>query len=301
MSAKPLEIPADLPRLAPRDAESYKYDYGRVLLVGGSLGMTGAISLSGMAALRSGAGLVSVAVPKPCLPIVAQFEPSYMTAGLPADADGRFSSAARAEIETLAEKATAIGCGPGSGRSHDLAALIPHLYTSFEAPAVFDADALWALAEHRDVLERAAGLRVLTPHGGEFRRLLEEDAPKDRGELEDAAVQFAKRYSLVLVLKGQHTLVTDGQQAWHNTTGNPGMATGGTGDVLTGVITALMGQKLSSYDAARLGVFVHGLAGDLAAEEQGEVSLIASDLLRFLPAAFQRVGSSTPARSAIGF
>ncbi len=291
MTAKPVDVPADLPRLSARSNESSKYDYGRALLVGGSLGMTGAISLSGMAALRSGAGLVSVAVPRPCLPIVAQFEPSYMTAGLPADDDGRFSSAARAEILTLAEKATAIGCGPGLGRSHDLAALVPHLYTGFEAPAVFDADALWALAEHRDVLDRAAGPRVLTPHGGEFRRLLGADAPQDRGPLEEAAAKLALRCGLVLVLKGHHTLVTDGQQTWHNTTGNPGMATGGTGDVLTGVITALIGQGLSLFDAARLGVFVHGLAGDLAAAELGQVSLIASDLLRFLPAGFEKVGS----------
>jgi NAD(P)H-hydrate epimerase len=173
--------------------------------------------------------------------------------------------------------------------------LVPHLYTGIEAPAVFDADALWALAEHRDVLDRAAGPRVLTPHAGEFRRLLGADAPNDRLELEHAAAQLAVHCRLILVLKGHHTLVTDGQQMWHNTTGNPGMATGGTGDVLTGVITALIGQGLSPFDAARLGVFVHGLAGDLAADELGQVSLIASDLLRFLPAAFRAVGGGQQA------
>lgn len=292
MARSRLAIPADLPRLTARAADAHKNDFGHALLVGGSVGMTGAICLSSTAALRSGAGLVHVAVPRPCLPIVASYEPSYMTAGFASDDAGRFSSAARPEIIHLAERATSVGCGPGLGRSPDLVALVHALYTSFECPAVFDADALNALSEHADVLDRPPAPRVLTPHPGELMRLLKLEAKLARDELERRATQLALDAGVVVVLKGHRTLITDGQRAFHNSTGNPGMATGGTGDVLTGIIAALLSQFESPLDAARLGVFVHGLAGDLAAAELGQVSLVASDLLRFLPAAWQKLPSA---------
>jgi NAD(P)H-hydrate epimerase len=144
------------------------------------------------------------------------------------------------------------------------------------------------LAEHQESLSDPGGPRVWTPHPGEFRRFVGPE-PLAREQLEERCVSLARSMRSVMVLKGHETLITDGKRSFHNTTGNPGMATGGCGDVLTGLITALICQGLSPLDAARLGVHLHGLAGDLAAAELGEVAMIASDLLRFLPRAFQRM------------
>ncbi len=278
----------DLPRLPKREPASHKGDFGSALLIGGSRGMAGAISLSGMAALRGGAGLVRIAAPCACQDVVAGFEPSYMTVGLPCDDAGRISLSAR---DTLAEScniATTVGCGPGLGRSAELEELVCWLYTSLGQTAIFDADALNALASRPDVLSRPGGPRIITPHPGEFRRLLGDKGKPSaaREELEQDASRLAARCGIVVVLKGHQTLITDGARQAHNATGNPGMATGGTGDVLTGLTTALAGQHLSPFDAARLAAHIHGLAGDLAAEELGQVSMIASDLIRWLPAAF---------------
>lgn len=285
---KPIE---PLPRLAKRDPEGHKGDYGRALLIGGSRGMAGAIGLAGIACLRSGAGLVRVAVPDSVLDAVSTYEPSLMTSALP-DVDGRIAAAAREALAPLLKTATAVACGPGLSRSEELDELVAWLYTTLPQPAVFDADALNALAAQPDALRKPGGPRILTPHPGEFARLSGTNGTvveTDRAQMEARAVQLAALWGVVIVLKGHRTLVTDGRQRSHNTTGNPGMATGGAGDVLTGVTTALLCQRLEPYDAARLATHVHGLAGDLAAAELGEVSLIASDLLRFLPAAFRQV------------
>lgn len=279
----------DLPRLPPRLPDSHKGDFGQALLIGGSPGMAGAVSLAGMAALRSGAGLVRLAVPLVCQDSVAGFEPSYMTAALPADEAGRISLAARDTLAQLTEPATAVGCGPGLGRSDELTELVGWLYTSLKQPAVFDADALNALARQPDVLERPGGPRLLTPHPGEFQRLTGAREKLARDDAERQATALAGRCRVAVLLKGHRTFITDGEQTARNNTGNPGMATGGTGDVLTGISTALLAQHLSCFDAARFAAHVHGLAGDLAAAELGEASLIASDLVRYLPAAFRQV------------
>jgi NAD(P)H-hydrate epimerase len=170
------------------------------------------------------------------------------------------------------------------GRSFDLDQLVLRLYQEIDKPMVFDADALNALAAEPEVLVHPGGPRVLTPHPGEFARLIGRKLELDVRN--DAAVELAARCGIVVVLKGHHTLTTDGGHRALNTTGNPGMATGGCGDVLTGLITALICQHLDLFDAARLGVHLHGLAGDLAAEDLGEVSLIAGDLIQYLPEAF---------------
>lgn len=277
-----------LPQLPSRQPDSHKGDFGSALLVGGSRGMAGAVAMSGMAALRGGAGLVRLAVPLVCQDVVASFEPSYMTVGLPADNAGRISLAGRELIAEQIERATAIGCGPGLGRSADLDEIVVWLYCEAKMPGVFDADALNALATRPDALRRPGGPRVLTPHPGEFQRLIGASTRFAREELERQAVRLADEAGIVVLLKGHHTLITDGRQQAHNSTGNPGMATGGTGDILTGLTTALLCQHLAAFDAARLAAQLHGVAGDLAAEEQGQVSMIASDLLRWLPAAFKR-------------
>jgi NAD(P)H-hydrate epimerase len=275
----------DLPRLPHRPPESHKGDFGLALVVGGCRGMSGAVTMAGMAALRGGAGLVRLAVPEPCLDTVARFEPSYMTVPLPADPQGRIALAARQGIVAAAKTATVVGCGPGLGRSLGLTALTVWLYAHLPKPMVIDADGLNALATRRDTLARPIAPRILTPHPGEFARLLGA-ARVPAGECESAAVDLARRWGVVLVVKGHRTFITDGVHRAVNTTGNPGMATGGSGDVLTGLITALACQGLTPFDAARLGVFLHGLAGDLAVKELGQEALIASDLIRFLPQAF---------------
>lgn len=280
-----------LPSLPPRKPDSHKGDYGRVLLIGGSQGMAGAIALSGMAALRSGAGLVKLATANSCQAIVASFEPSAMTIGLAADEHGRISEVALPTIIEAAKEATVVACGPGLGRSNGLMQVVAWLYQNISQPLVLDADALTLVAREGSILAKAAGPRILTPHPGEFARLLRKQSftPSEREKL---AREFAREKKLVLVLKGHHTVISDGTRTAINHTGNPGMATGGTGDVLTGVITAIVGQGLQPYDAARLGVHVHGLAGDLAAAELGQVSLIASDLVACLPRAWKSLAGA---------
>jgi len=285
-------INSDLPRLPARSPDSHKGDYGRAVLVGGSAGMAGAIALAGMATLRGGAGLVQLAVPRGSQAVVASFEPSYMTVALPEDSEGRIAFVAVGELLGTAERATALACGAGLGRSAELTRLVIELYRDVKSPMIFDADALNALAELPDTLEHGGGPRILTPHPLEFARLLGRQSAIEPAEREPLARQFAQRTGTVVVLKGHRTVITDGQQSALNTTGNPGMATGGTGDVLTGIITALLCQGMSPFDAARLGAHLHGLAGDLAAAKFGQPSMIARDLITFLPNAMR---SAAPA------
>jgi ADP-dependent NAD(P)H-hydrate dehydratase len=278
-----------LPALRPREAESHKGDFGRALLVGGSRGMSGAISLAGQAALRSGAGLVTLAVPRCVLDVVASIEPSYMTTPL-IDADDHIEQAAGEAILGLAQSATAVALGPGLGRRANLTELVTELYDKIDKPMVVDADALFALAERQAALTKPGGPRILTPHPGEFARIA--GSLPEGNQRAIAAAELARRDgqgTTIVVLKGHNTVVTDGLRFSINLTGNPGMATGGSGDVLTGMITALLCQGLEPFDAARLGVHVHGLAGDLASEQLGQVSLIASDLIHYLPQAFRAV------------
>ncbi len=282
-----MNVPSDptLPSLPPRPSDAHKGTFGTALIIGGSRGMTGAVALAGMAAGRGGAGLVRLAVADRCLETVAGHEPSYMTAALPDDADGRITAEAHERIVELARSATVVAIGPGLGRSPDLDRLVALLYQGLALPMVCDADALNALSTKPELFCQHAGPRVLTPHPGEFARLVGRQYPGE--EREAAARELAGRCQIVIVLKGHRTFVTDGRRHWHNSTGNPGMATGGSGDSLTGLITALACQGLEPYEAARLGVYLHGLAGDLAAKELGEVSLIASDIVSYLPEALK--------------
>jgi ADP-dependent NAD(P)H-hydrate dehydratase len=289
-----------IPKLAPRPPDSHKGTFGHALLIGGSRGMAGAISLAGMAALRSGAGLVTIATADNCLDTVAGFEASYMTVPLASDAEGRIAKAAQSKIAELAARCTTIGCGPGMQRSADIDQLVAWLYQDSLQTMIVDADALNALSAQRDILSTHAGARIVTPHPGEFARLLgiEKLDPNERMQ---RATEFAEQNNIVVVLKGHRTIVTDGERTYVNETGNPGMATGGCGDVLTGTITALAGQQLTlpgqgltPFQAAQLGVHIHGRAGDLAAAAHGETSLIASDLVRCLPEAFKWLTNHQP-------
>jgi NAD(P)H-hydrate epimerase len=283
----------DVPNLPRRQPDTHKGDYGRALLVGGSRGMSGAISLAGMAALRGGAGLVTLAVPDRCLETVAGFEPCYMTLPVPCDERGYLTLDALPAIQSAAGQATCVALGPGLGRTPGITQLVTELYTSLACPLVLDADGLNALSSAVRGFVGAAGPRILTPHPGEFRRIVAacRGADGDEGDEgdESLALQLAEELGAVIVLKGHRTLVTDGRLQYHNQSGNPGMATGGSGDILTGLITALVCQGLSGYDAARLGVWVHGRAGDLTALRLGQVGMMARDLLDDLPLALCEV------------
>lgn len=278
-----------LPQLPKRAADSHKGDYGRVLVVGGSRGMAGAVALAGKAALRSGAGLVTLAVPRSIQATVASFEPSYMTLSFGDLDDYSLRGEDVDDMLQAADKMTAIALGPGLGSAPYSAQLVHELFSRIELPMVVDADGLNALAQDLGLVESTTAPRILTPHPGEFQRLTGERSAVDRAERAKQAAAFCHRDTAgqtIVVLKGHQSIVTDGQQYSINTTGNAGMATGGTGDCLTGVIAALLAQGLSAWEAARLGVHLHGLAGDLAAAVLGQTSLIASDLIDFLPRAF---------------
>lgn len=280
----------------PRDRHGHKGDFGRVLLVGGSRGMGGAIALSAMAALRTGSGLVSVFLPDRCLETVASFDPCLMTLPAADTAKGEFAPAAAQQVLQRIHGVNAIGIGPGMGTGPGSVLVVRRLAQQSAVPRVFDADALNILA--RDLQGHdppaasrpamLAGPAVLTPHPGELQRLTGVSA-KDRGRQIEAAAELATRLAVVVVLKGAQSLVTDGHTRWFNTTGNPGMATGGTGDCLTGIITSLLGQRLPPLAAAQLGTFLHGRAGDLAAETLGEPGMTARDLLSHLPEAIRSI------------
>lgn len=276
-----------VPSLPPRSPDAHKGDFGRVLVIAGSRGMSGAAALCASAALRAGAGLVKAAVPAEILPIVASHNPCYMTVALPSDGAGHLTHAAHATLLGLCEAHDVVAIGPGLGQTHDLSLLVLELIEKVTKPMVIDADGSNALVGHVYRMKAGAAPRIITPHPGEFARLLGVDTKTVQARRQELAVQVAAERGLIVVLKGHDTIVTDGRRVYANTTGNPGMATGGAGDVLTGLIAALVGQGLAPFEAAQLGVYLHGLAGDLARDQIGETSLIATDLLDFLPAAFR--------------
>lgn len=277
----------NIPRLKPRAVDSHKGNFGKVCIIAGSVGMSGAAALVGRAALRAGAGLVRVATPKSVLPIVASIEPSFTTIPLAEDPEGRISKKALNDILAATSENDVLAFGCGVGVSTQVRYVLENLIREEGLRLVIDADGLNNLCKIKswpDILNANA---ILTPHPGEMKRLwnglCREELPDDR---KDQAAELARRTKTVVVLKGAGTVVTDAEKLYVNQTGNPGMATAGSGDVLTGVITALAGQGMSNFDAAVCGVYVHGLAGDIAAEELGQVSLIATDIIDALPAAF---------------
>lgn len=290
MATVELELVTRLPVLPARPADSNKGTFGRVLVVAGSRGMSGAAVLCASAVLRGGAGLVFVAVPADILPIVAAANPCYLTVPLPHDEQGRLTVAAREELLAQCRSQDVIAFGPGLGRGAAITELALAVLTECQTPLVLDADGLNAMQGHVAALKNRSGPLILTPHPGEFARLLGTDIANVQAHRQELAVRFASEHGVILVLKGHGTIVTDGRRVYTNTTGNPGMATGGTGDILTGLIAALLGQKMEPFAAAQLGVHLHGLAGDLARDELGEVSLIASDLLEYLPSVFRSLG-----------
>jgi ADP-dependent NAD(P)H-hydrate dehydratase / NAD(P)H-hydrate epimerase len=274
-------------QLAARAVDSNKGTYGRVLIIGGSRGKTGAASMAGQAALRAGAGLVTVAAPQSVLPIIAASMPELMTEGLEETNAGTI---ANQSVSGLMKDKTVVAIGPGLTTVPETSAFVRRVGSECRSQMVIDADGLNALVG----FEGDLGGAVLTPHPGEMARLIEKNIQHVTSNRLEVASDFAKRRNAYVVLKGYRTVVaTPDGSVYINPTGNPGMATGGTGDILTGMIAGVLAQEhLGSFiERLCLAVYLHGLAGDLAADEVGEESLVATDLLRFLPKAWETIGA----------
>ncbi len=267
--------------MLPRPKNAHKGDFGRVLALAGSVGYSGAAVFCASAAVRGGAGLTRLGVPERIWNQVAAQVPECMCFPLPCDAEGRISAEAFPWIREEAEKADVCVCGPGLGRSAGLENLIGMLM-SFKTPLVLDADGINNKRGH--ILNCPL---VLTPHEGEFTRM---GGDMSTGR-EAGGRAFAEENPCVLVLKGHETLVfAPGEETRRNTTGGPGLAKGGSGDVLAGLIAALAAQGLSLFDAASAGVYLHGLAGDICEKEMGERGMTAGDLLQTIPKALRQTG-----------
>lgn len=271
-----------LPVLSDRHPEAHKGSFGHVLVVGGSMGMSGACCMAAYAAQRGGAGLVTMGIPE-CLSLMGElFRPSIMSRAF-SSYDGCFARGAADEILNEAGLYDICAIGPGMGRSDGVSHTVHRLLRELDVPVVVDADGLNALAGHLDVLGARKGVSVLTPHPGEMARLMGGVGVKEvQKSREHLAADFAEQHHVIVVLKGYRTVVTDGEALYLNQTGNPGMATGGMGDVLTGLVAGFMTQGLDPFDAATLGVYVHGKAGDVASVQHGQVSLTPEDVLETL-------------------
>ena len=282
-----------LPALPRRRADGHKGDYGRVLIVGGSRGMVGAVALAANAALRGGAGLTTFAAPETIQLAAATICPCATSVPLACERDGQLAREALGEFRSAAEAADVLAVGPGLSVGTRQQELV-RAAIEVAKPLVLDADGLNNLARLDRWPEMRRGPVVLTPHPGEFSRLTRRSIAEIQADRQGAAVAAVRQWlavapdrPLVLLLKGAGTVITDGRRVRINETGNPGLATGGSGDVLTGLAAALLAQGLDAFDSASLAAHVHGRAGDLAAERLGQVSLIATDLLEFLPAAIR--------------
>lgn len=273
-----MDVKRILEGLRSRDVHAHKGDFGKLLLLCGSRGYTGAAALAAMGALRVGAGLVFLGVPESIYAIEAVKLMEPIVFPLP-DEKGMLSAEA---VETVTEKLSgmdAVLMGPGCGRSAGTEAVMTYVLEKFEGPVVLDADGINVIASHKDVLRSRVAPTILTPHEGEFARFTGRQIRNRSRE----AMGLALDMGCIVLLKGHETVVTDGKICYINSTGNPGMAVGGSGDVLSGIITGLLGQGLSPMEAAACGAWLHGAAGDLCADELGQLSMLPSDMLDALP------------------
>lgn len=279
------------PLLGPRPRAANKGNFGHVLILGGSTGKAGAAAMAGLAVLRAGGGLSTVATAKSALATVAGFHPELMTEPLPETDAGSIAMSALGLIDTLVAGKTVLAVGPGISRNPETGSLVRDVVKKYKVPVVLDADGLNAFDGRAAELKDKAGSMVITPHPGEMARLAASTIPAVQHDRLNVARTFAREQELIVVLKGHRTLIAqpDGT-VWVNTTGNPGMATGGTGDILTGMVAGLMAQHPQQItEAVTAAVHLHGLAGDVARESMGELSMVATDLLQALPEAFRRV------------
>ena len=281
----------------PRPAAAHKGNYGHVLILAGSLGKTGAAAMAARAALRAGAGLVTVATAKSALPIIAAQGLEYMTESLPETEEGGISLRALdgGRLDKLVSGKTVLAVGPGIGAHPETAELVRTVVNKYSLPVVLDADGLNAFAGQMNLFRkdvRTAGATVFTPHPGEMARLAGRSTAEIQSRRLQMARDFSAQFGVTLVLKGYRTLIASPDaQVWVNPTGNPGMATGGTGDVLTGVTAGLLAQYPDRPvgEVVAAAVYLHGLAGDLAAAEFGQPSMLAGDLLEKIPRAYKEL------------
>jgi len=284
--------PKDIAGLVgPRARDSNKGMYGHVLVVGGSLGKSGAAAMAGFSALRSGAGLVTVATPQSALGTVAAYRPELMTEPLSETDAGSIAIQALEKFNRLSENKTVLAVGPGISRHPSTEEFVRAVVVKAQKPVVLDADGLNAFENRAHELNGRDRTLVLTPHPGEMARLTGLSIAAIQRDRINVARSFAGDHQLILVLKGDRTIVANPEgEAWVNTTGNPGMATGGTGDILTGIVAGMLAQNPKhAFLAVLAAVYLHGLAGDVAEESAGEQSLVATDLITWLPEAFRRV------------
>jgi hydroxyethylthiazole kinase-like uncharacterized protein yjeF len=276
--------------LDPRPAHAHKGDYGHLFVLAGSPGKTGAAALVCSGAMRTGTGLVTLGIPASLNPILEAKLTEAMTAPLPDAGSGYLGADAVGRLLQLLEGKTAIALGPGISTKPQVQEAVVKLVAETTLPVVIDADGITALASRLDLLKQGEGSVLLTPHPGEMARLAGITTEQVQADRISVAKAFATSYNSIIVLKGNRTVIaTPAQEIYINATGNPGMASGGTGDVLTGMIGGLVAQGLSLLEAAKWGVYLHGLAGDLAAQEIGEIPLIASDIIDYLPDALAEV------------
>lgn len=270
---------ADVLHLLPeRKVTAHKGDFGRILLLCGSRGFTGAAALAAMGALRSGAGLVFLGVPKCIYAIEATKLNEAIVFPLP-DAGGTLSSGAIRQLKRRLVGMDAVLIGPGLGLSKGVKTVVKYVLKNFEGPVVLDADGINLMQAHKDILRGRTGITILTPHEGEFQRFTGEKVT-DRLQ---QSVKLAKDLGVIVLLKGNKTLITDGATVYENSTGNPGMAVGGSGDVLAGMITALLGQGIPALEATAVAAYLHGLAADTCASEFGQYGMLPTDMLNILP------------------
>jgi NAD(P)H-hydrate epimerase len=285
---------ASLPRLPKREPASHKGDFGHVLVVAGSVGMTGAASLAAEAAVRAGAGLVTLLCPAGAWTVLASQLREVMVRPVGREGARGWTAALAAEVEAFADGVSArtgravLALGPGMGRGEGPSECAQRIALGIGLPLVLDADGIVAFEGRAEDLASRAGPKVLTPHPGEAARLIGAFEARDDAARREAALRLSKVTGAVVLLKGHRSVVAEGDRVEVNGTGNPGMATGGSGDVLTGLVAGLLAVGLGPFEAARLGAHVHGLAGDIAAAELGEISMAAGDVLRCVPAAFLR-------------
>jgi len=271
-------------RFPKRTPEVHKGIFGHVLFIAGSSGYTGAAYFASLAAMRSGSGLVTLAVGRSLYNVMAAKLNEVMVRPFFETKDFSLSLLAEKELIAFSEKCNVVAIGPGISQNKETQALVRNLIAKLNKSIVLDADGINALNGNNDVLKNAKTPIVLTPHPGEMARLINKSVEDIQKNRKDIAQGFANEYNTVLVLKGHDTVVAaPSGEVYINNTGNPGMATGGAGDVLTGVIASFIAQGLDSFTAAALGVYFHGLAGDLAAREKGILGLIANDILDKLP------------------
>ena len=264
--------------LPDRDLQSHKGDFGKILLLCGSKGYTGAAALAAMGALRTGAGLVYLGVPECIYGIEATKLLEPVVIPLPEE-NGKLSISAWEAISGMLPNMDAVLFGPGLGRSATVSALLSKLLLHFDGPIVLDADGINCLGEHKDIVRGRTAPTVITPHQGEFDRFCGKPCENRIGD----AVSLAVELGIIVMLKGHHTVITDGVEVYINKTGNPGMAVGGSGDVLAGMVVSLIGQGIAPLKASACAAWLHGAAGDICAKELGQYGMLPSDMLSVIP------------------